>query len=121
MTLQECYSALGGDYQDVVSRLCSERMVQRFVLKFLDDGSYDLLVRSLEGRNYEEAFRAAHTIKGMCLNLGFNRLQTSSSELTEALRAGQHEEAERLFPVVAADYQVTVDAITAFKAGLESA
>lgn len=118
MTLQDCYNALGGDYQETVARMCSERLVQRFVIKFLDDGSYDLLARSLADKNYEEAFRAAHTIKGVCLNLGFTRLQASSSELTEALRAGHHEEAERLFPTVAADYKVTIDAITAFQAGL---
>ena len=40
MTLQECYEAIGGDYQDVISRLRSDR--QKFVLKFLDDSSFDL-------------------------------------------------------------------------------
>ena len=48
MTLQECYAAMGGDYQGVMGRLPSERMVQKFVLKFLNDGSYDLLLRSME-------------------------------------------------------------------------
>ena len=43
MTLKECYAALGGDYDEVIGRLRSERLVQKFVLKFLDDGSYDLL------------------------------------------------------------------------------
>ena len=69
MTLQECYAAMGGNYEDVIGRLRSERLVQKFVLKFLDDGSYSLLCQSLEEKNYEEAFRAAHTIKGVCQNL----------------------------------------------------
>ena len=43
MTLQECYAALGGDYDEVIGRLRSERMVQKFVLRFLDDKSYELL------------------------------------------------------------------------------
>ena len=43
MTLKECYAAMGGDYDEVIGRLRSERLVQKFVLKFLDDGSYDLL------------------------------------------------------------------------------
>ena len=46
MTLQECYAAMGGNYEDAIGRLRSERLVQKFVLKFLDDGSYHLLCRS---------------------------------------------------------------------------
>ena len=65
MNLQECYEALGGDFEDVLSRLRSEKLVQKFVLKFLNDKSFDLLCSSLEEENYEEAFRASHTIKGV--------------------------------------------------------
>ena len=28
MTIQECYAALGGDYQEVLGRLCSEALVR---------------------------------------------------------------------------------------------
>lgn len=118
MTLQEFYDKIGGDYAGTVSRLMSDRLVQKFVLKFLDDGSYDLLTSSLESGNYDEAFRAAHTIKGMCANLGFTRLQTSSSELTEALRAGEHE-VDALYQATAADYKETVAAVTELKASLQ--
>ena len=62
MTLQECYAALGGDYNEAMGRLRSERLVQKFVLKFPGDGSFDLLQRSLAEQNYSEAFRAAHTV-----------------------------------------------------------
>lgn len=116
MTLQDCYMAIGGDYTDVISRLRSDRLVQKFILKFLDDGSFELLNRSLEEKQYEEAFRAAHTIKGMCQNLGFNRLLVSSSRLTEALRLGWTTEVDVLLQEVSADYQDTVSAILKFKA-----
>ena len=77
MTLQECYAALDGDFAGVSGRLPSEKFIQKYVLKFLDDGSYELLLRSMEEENWEEAFRAAHTIKGMCQNLDFTRLYES--------------------------------------------
>lgn len=115
MTLQECYAALEGDYQGVLGRLTSERMVQKFVLKFLNDGSYDLLVRSMEEENYPEAFRAAHTIKGVCQNLDFTRLYQSSSQLSEALRNGYSPEAPALAEQVTEDYRQTVTAIRALK------
>ncbi len=118
MTIQECYAALGGDYEDVIGRLRSERLVQKFVLKFPDDGSYRLLLSSLEEGNDAEAFRAAHTIKGMCQNLSFTRLANSSSELTEALRRGDREAALALLPQVKEDYERTTAAIAGFKAAI---
>ena len=118
MTLQECYAALGGNYKDVLSRLQMEKLVSKFVLKFLSDGSYDLLCRSLEEKNYEEAFRAAHTIKGVCQNLGFVRLSSSSSALCESLRNGYTPESDALAEQTKADYQITVDAIRAYQEAL---
>ena len=61
MTLKECYEAIGGNYEEVIGRLRSERLVQKFTLKFLDDKSLELLEKSLKEENYEEAFRAAHS------------------------------------------------------------
>ena len=115
MTLQECYAALEGDYEGVLGRLTSERMVQKFVLKFLNDGSYDLLVRSMEAEDWQEAFRAAHTIKGVCQNLDFTRLYRSSSALSEALRSGFTPEAPALAEQVREDYVRTVSAIRSFQ------
>ncbi|MCI8624305.1 MAG: Hpt domain-containing protein [Provencibacterium sp.] len=115
MSLKECYAALGGDYEDVTHRLPSEKMVRKFVFKFLNDPSYALLESSLEAKNYEEAFRAAHTIKGVCQNLSFSRLFASSNALTEALRGGWTPEAEGLVQQVTADYQATVSAIRALQ------
>lgn len=119
MTLQECYAALEGDYEAVIGRLRSDRLVQKFVLKFLDDSSYDLLNTSMESENWEEAFRAAHTIKGMCQNLSFTKLEVSSTALTEALRGSDIEEGKRLKPQVDADFRQTVEAIRTFKASVE--
>ena len=115
MTLQECYAAMEGDYKGVLGRLGSERMVQKFALKFLNDPSYDNLVKAMAEENYEEAFRAAHTIKGVCQNLDFTKLFHSSSELSEALRNGFTPEAPALVERVTADYRQTTDAIRAFQ------
>ena len=71
MTLQDCYAALGGDYADVSARLHSDRLVQKFLLKYLDDPSFQQLCTAMEAKDYEQAFRAAHTIKGVCQNLSF--------------------------------------------------
>lgn len=89
MNIQQCYALFDGAYDEVLSRMGgSERLVSRFALKYLSDPTYRQLSDAMEAHNDSEAFRAAHTLKGICLNLGFSRLATSSSELTEALRPG---------------------------------
>ena len=86
MTMRECYEAIGGNYEAVLGRLHSEALIQRFTLKFLEDQSYLQLKQALENKNYEDAFRGAHTLKGVCQNLSFDHLYEVSNELTELLR-----------------------------------
>ncbi len=111
MNIKECYAAMGGDYEDVIGRLRSEKLVEKFAVKFLNDGSFDLLSDSLENKNYDEAFRAAHTLKGICQNLGFTDLYVPSNKMTETLRAGGREGLEEQFEEVKANYDKTVAAI----------
>ena len=117
MSLTECYAALRGSYEEVLSRLSSERLVKKFVLKFLTDPSYDLLVRSMESEDWPEAFRAAHTLKGVSQDLSFTKLYQSSHAITEALRTKDYDLAAQLLSKVKADYQQTADAIRAFQGG----
>ena len=111
MTVRECYEQMGADFDNVLGRLGSEQMVQRFALKFLNDTSYQTLEETLKEKNVEQAFRAAHTLKGVCLNLGFDNLFTVSSELTDKLRAGELDGTEELFEKVKEQYEITVKAI----------
>ncbi len=111
MTVKEYYEVINGDYEGVISRLRSDERVKKFVLKFLDDGSYKLLCDALDEKNYEEAFRAAHTIKGICQNLGFDKLYESSANLTEKLRNKEIEDIDKYVEIVQKDYETTIKRI----------
>ena len=74
MTLEQVYAAIGGDYKGVMERLPSADFVRRFALKFLQDDSFPNLKKALEEKDAPTAFRAAHTLKGVCQNLGFDAL-----------------------------------------------
>ncbi len=111
MTLKECYAALEGDYESVLARLMTEKLVHKFVLKFLGDGSFQRLKDDMASEKYDDAFREAHTLKGVCQNLSFTKLFESSNKVTDALRNGNITEAGKLLPQVEADYLQTVSAI----------
>lgn len=115
MTLKQCYGLLEGDYEEVVGRMRKEALVEKFVLKFLNDASYEMLQQGIAAGDWETAFRAAHTIKGVAQNLGFTRLCEASSRLTEELRQGWGENTEALLQQVEVAYQSTTAAIRTYE------
>ena len=113
MTVQEAYVKMGGDYDDAMSRLRTDDRIKRFLQRVADDQSYKNLCDSLEAHNMEEAFRAAHTLKGVSSNLSLTRLCKSATAITEVLR-GKTEysaEFEPYLAVVKGDYELTIECI----------
>ena len=111
MTVRESYEKIGSNFDEVLRRLGSEALVKRFALKFLNDTSFQDLKDALVKKDGETAFRAAHTLKGVCLNLGFDRLYEVSAELTEKLRGRDTSGTEEMFKKVETQYRILTDAI----------
>ena len=111
MEVRACYEEMGSNFDEVLSRLGSEQMVQRFAIKFLNDKSYETLEAALKEKDVDSAFRAAHTLKGVCVNLGFDKLYEVSSALTEKLRAKELDGTDVMFEKVKEQYDITVNAI----------
>lgn len=115
--IQECYQQLGGDFAQVEQRLPSVSLVKRFITKFLDDSSFHELCQAIQEGQRDRAFRAAHTLRGVCANLGFDRLGTSAGQLTELLRPesdGIPDGAAVILNTVKHDYELTVNAIRTY-------
>ena len=87
----------GADVETTINRFMgNEAMYLKFLGKFLDDQNYKMLGENLEAKNYEEAFKCAHTLKGVTANLGLDPIQKAVSELVEEIRgkeAGEINEA----------------------------
>lgn len=89
MTLQEFYTRIGGNYDDTLRRIPSEALVRKFVLKYPNDPSFGQLKDALAAQDWETAFRASHTLKGVAQNLGMEHLYQVSSALCEAVRGSK--------------------------------
>ena len=108
MDIKTFYSEVNGDYASTLTRLMNERLMNKFVKKFPNDDSYRLLTDALANKDYETAFRGAHTLKGVSANLGLTQLQSAASELTEAMRGGKVLEDIALYDAVKAEYDKTI-------------
>lgn len=112
MTTKECYEQIGADYDEVLKRLGNEDFLKRVALKFIQDSNFNDLKSALKSKDIETAFRAVHTLKGICINLGFDDLQKVSSNLTESLRSLEFkEDCNELFEKVEKEYKKVIDAL----------
>lgn len=119
MLLKECYNLFGGDYEAVRQRMMKDEIIEKFVIKFLTEPSYQNLCDTIESEDYVEAFRAAHSLKGISANLGFLRLEKSSGVLTELLRDNGGRQIDReivkeLLENVSKDYREVVEAVRTY-------
>ena len=114
MTVKECYEQMGGNYDDVMSRLRTDERVIKFLGKVVSDTSFELLTESLKNHSMDEAFRAAHTLKGVSMNLSLTKLYGVADKLTEALR-GRSDYGEDLVPLYDAFKEVYLHTIESSK------
>ena len=88
MTVKEFYAAIGGNYEDAIKRLMNDAFVTKFVGKFLADKNCENMIKAFESGDYQTAFTASHTLKGICANLSFTELQNVADRLCETVRHG---------------------------------
>lgn len=115
MTLKECYAQMGADVSEVLGRMGKEERVKKYLAMFPGEPSFDTLCQAMAAGDGQEAFRAAHSLKGICMNLGLAPLLNSVSALTEDLRGGELNDAALAgFGTVAEDYRRVCDCIQGF-------
>lgn len=115
MNVKEFYDSIGGSYDTALGRLMRDSMIEKFVGKFPKDPSFASLKQAVAEENWEAAFSAAHTLKGVSLNLAFQVLGEQASELTEMLRpprSGEPAAITAQFAVVAASYEKILSELT---------
>jgi len=62
----------------------------------LQEKSFDALKAAIEAKDYDKAFEAAHSLKGVLGNLSLTPLYTPASEITEHLRRKEDADYEGL-------------------------
>ena len=121
MTVQELYDSIGGSYDSAKRILQMDKLIGKFILKFLDDKSCEKLLTAWDAKDAAAMFEGAHALKGVGANLGLNDLSAQASELAEEFRPGNarklsdDEVTERIAALRAA-YDKTIAGIQAFAA-----
>ena len=84
---REIFEVYGADYNSTMARFMGK---EAMYLKFLDmlfkDDNLEKLGTALEQQDYEAAFAAAHTLKGVVGNMGLTPLFNAVCGIVESLR-----------------------------------
>ena len=93
MTTTELYDGINEKGAEVLLRFGgNEGLLIKFLKKFAADQTFAALTSALKDERGEEVFRAAHTLKGLYANFGFEKAKDLASVITEAYRNGKHED-----------------------------
>ena len=121
MTVQELYDSIGASYDSAKRILQMDKLIGKFVLKFLDDKSCEKLMSGWAAKDAAAVFEGAHAMKGVCANLGLNPLSEQASAVAEEFRPGNartmdDDAVTALLAALRADYDKTIAGIQAFAA-----
>lgn len=96
----------GIDYQEGLSRFSGhEAIYEKYLKRFPDAQEYPDLIKAMDAKDYEAAFKLAHTLKGVTGNLSLNSFLETLKEFVEDLRSGANiQAAVELFPLLTKKY-----------------
>ena len=86
MTIPELYAAIDGSYESVKRILPTDALVEKFVLRIIDEKSFERLKNAKDSHDPKELLEAAHAIKGICANVGLDKLSAQASVVAEEFR-----------------------------------
>lgn len=96
----------GIDVQEAMARFMdNEGLMKKFLLRFPQDESFAQLKQALGKKNAEEAYRAAHTLKGLAGNLAMKSLFDQVCSVLDDLRKQDLEQVEEKMKELEARYQ----------------
>ena len=112
MQFQDIYKNESAPYETVLRHFNSnQKLLHTFVLKFPNDAVYPSLLNDMQEKDYDAALNSAHSLKGICANLGFSRLSDAAAVMVRFFRAKQIEDAVRQFENVTREYVNIVNLI----------
>ena len=88
MTLQELYVLIEGDYEQAIKVLRIEKLLDKHIRKLPNNTVFEELFLAIEKMDGNAIFESSHAIKGLCSNLGLNKLAALSAEVCDEFRQG---------------------------------
>ena len=121
MTIQELYTKIGGDYNQAVKVMRSDKLIDRYIRKLKNSNLDEMLAAAAESMDSTALFESAHGMKGVCANLGLMELAHEAETITEEFRIGNprkmtDDEIKAKLQSIVERYRKTVEGIAQYEA-----
>lgn len=117
-TLTDKLASYGIDYIDAMDRMDDDAdLYKTLAMKYLDNSNYADLVASMEMKDFDEGYKAAHSLKGISGNLSFNDLFKVAAAMSDALKQGEYQAAEKMLPDLEKENARVIEGLTAWSDG----
>lgn len=108
----------GIDLPDAMERMDNDAaLYERLAFKYLNNTNYVDFVAAMEAKAYDDAYTAAHTLKGVSGNLSLKDLYKVSAAISDALYQGEYEAAEQMMPDLKEAHEKAVEGLVAWQDG----
>lgn len=100
------------DYQGAINRLCGDEKLYLMCLEdFLNDPTMAEIGTAIDQEKWDDAFTAAHALKGLAGNLGFIPLMHATGQLVVLIRGGRISELSEALNDLLSCYRDITDGI----------
>ncbi|MBR2698099.1 MAG: Hpt domain-containing protein [Clostridia bacterium] len=122
MTIKELYDRIGGNYDQAVRVMKSDRLIDKYVRKLTASQVAESLAEAGKTMDPVKLFESAHAMKGVCSNLGLEALANAVNEITEEFRPGNTRrlsdaDVQSRLDAIARQYQITAEGIRDYEQG----
>lgn len=112
MTLNELRNVIDIDIEGSLVRFSNfEPMYLKYLKRFVSEPTYDALLAAVQAQDFGAIETTAHTLKGICGNLGLTTLFNTFNEIVQCVRSGRNDEAIALCNSVHPEVVKTREAI----------
>lgn len=120
MTIRDLYQNIDGDYDQAISVLRVDKLVDKHIRKLAANGVVERVLSAGDSMDPTELFESAHALKGVTANLGLVKLSSVASEICEEYRPGSErklsdEEIKKRIGVIREMYNRTVEEIRKYE------
>lgn len=93
------------DIDNTIERFLGNKdLYLKFLNKFLADTNYEMFINALKEKDYENAQRHVHTLKGVSANLGLIPIFDCASQINSKLRSNDLTDLEELSSQLGLNY-----------------